>query len=276
MDKALYSVTNELKVAGYKFNVQGADLTVTKGSETINEIIGDDNGNQFNYIDTITNQYILRFVYTTKSGTELNNLYTSYYKETYLQGTIQKQAKEDDESAKLYTPSILFITKTGLSLTVFKINTTGSATTSSYGGATWNHTPSGDLLERLTKTTSTTISGKIDDSLKAWCSVFDETYLDAKSVSIRNTTLIYLGIYVALIVFMGLLVFLLTRGKRNVFHFLSLWTCEKISVYAAPAPAILGMIFAFIIPSFGQMAFILLFGVRIMWLSMKQLRPVEQ
>jgi hypothetical protein len=50
----------------------------------------------------------------------------------------------------------------------------------------------------------------------------------------------------------------------------------KISAWTAFAPAILAMIFGFIMGSGNAMAgfmFVLMFGIRCMWLAMKNLRP---
>ena len=92
-----------------------------------------------------------------------------------------------------------------------------------------------------------------------------------------KTTLIYFGVYAGLMFFLGLMVFLLTRGKNNPFSSLNFWVCQKIAWWSAFSPAVLGMILGFVLSgnTIGSMAFVLLASLRIMWLSMRQLRPLQ-
>ena len=91
-----------------------------------------------------------------------------------------------------------------------------------------------------------------------------------------NTTLIYLGVYAGLMFFLGLMVFLLTRGKNNPFSSLNFWVCQKIGYFLGFTPAVLALVLGFIFAAnvIGQMAFIMLISLRVMWASMRQLRPV--
>ncbi len=106
-----------------------------------------------------------------------------------------------------------------------------------------------------------------------WKSFFDTSYMTNKNTAMWQTTLIMFGINLAIVVFMGLMIFLLTRGKTNPFRIYTLWDTQKIVYWAAPAPALLTLIVGFMISSFAQVAFPLLMGMRLMWLSMKTLRP---
>ena len=87
------------------------------------------------------------------------------------------------------------------------------------------------------------------------------------------STFLFFGIYIALLIIMGLLLWLLTRGKNNVFNYLKFMDTEKMAWWASLAPGILAMIVGFIFNNFAQMAFIILIGLRTMWMAMKQLRP---
>ena len=89
------------------------------------------------------------------------------------------------------------------------------------------------------------------------------------------SSLVFLGVYIVLIFIMGLLIFLLTRGKTNMFNYLKFMDCQKMVWWASLAPAILAVIFGFIFTNFAQMIFIILLGLRVMWMSMKQLRPQQ-
>jgi maltodextrin utilization protein YvdJ len=75
---------------------------------------------------------------------------------------------------------------------------------------------------------------------------------------------------------MGLMIFLLTRGKKNIFHIYTFGDCEKIAAWSMVSPALLSLILGFIFTDYAMMFFIILLGLRVMWLSMKQLRPANR
>ena len=81
------------------------------------------------------------------------------------------------------------------------------------------------------------------------------------------------GIFSGVIVLFGLILFLLTRGKRNPYRIFTIWDCWKIAAYASLAPGILALGVGFFVSSFALFAFVFLYGIRIMWLSMKSLSP---
>lgn len=81
------------------------------------------------------------------------------------------------------------------------------------------------------------------------------------------------AVYVGLEFLFGLVIFLMTRGKRNPYRIYTFWETQKMSYWASVAPAILSLAVGFLISSFAMMGFIFLFGLRIMWMSMRSLRP---
>lgn len=97
----------------------------------------------------------------------------------------------------------------------------------------------------------------------------------------RQTRLATAGIQVAILsavdvaisLIMGFMVWVLTRGKNNPYRLFSVWECFKISFWAGLSPAILTCGFGFLIQGLAKTMFPLLLGVRVMWLSMKSLRP---
>lgn len=86
---------------------------------------------------------------------------------------------------------------------------------------------------------------------------------------------IMFGVYVGLNVLFGLLLFLLTRGKRNPLRVYTFWETQKMSYWASFAPGILSLCLGFAMQSMAMMSFIFLFGMRIMWMSMKSMRPAQ-
>jgi hypothetical protein len=72
---------------------------------------------------------------------------------------------------------------------------------------------------------------------------------------------------------LGLTVFLMTRGKTNPFRIYTFWECQKIAYWAAFSPSVLALI-GFAFPAYAPLVYIFLYGMRVMWMSMRSLRPV--
>lgn len=106
-----------------------------------------------------------------------------------------------------------------------------------------------------------------------WKEFFNKSYLWNRGQLTWRTTLLMLGINAVLVVFMGLMIWILTRGKTNPFRIYTFLECQFISCWASFTPAILTLALGFLISTFSQVMFPLLLGVRVMWLSMKTLRP---
>ena len=239
------------------------------------------------YINSVTNQYELLIYtssrYTTKVENNLNNLITEVNKIKYISGSTNEYV-EGTEGVTTYIPHIMVLHKEVLYLATYKINTTTVVKTlSGYNYKNLSKLSSNNQLNLLEYVL--TVDGKVlDDTslidttnktavLSNWKKIFDKAYEDVKGRTLLYNTLIFIGIYFGLILFMGLMVWLLTRGKKNMFHFLKIWDCQKISYWASLSPAILALILGFVMPQFASMSFIVLEGIRIMWLSMKQLKP---
>lgn len=115
----------------------------------------------------------------------------------------------------------------------------------------------------------------IKDSTNAWKTFFNDAWDSQRVENGWRASGVWLGIYAGVTVVMGFLIWLMTRGKDNPYRSFNLWDTQKIAYWSALAPAILGMILGFVWSSFLQMYFIFLFGFRIMWMSMKTLRPYQ-
>ena len=100
----------------------------------------------------------------------------------------------------------------------------------------------------------------------------NSSYEPAKKQAVWMYTGIFFGVDAAAILLFGLMLFLMTRGKKNPFRIYTFWECQKMSYWAALAPAILSLA-GFFIPNFAYILFFFLFGFRMMWMSMKSMRP---
>lgn len=106
-----------------------------------------------------------------------------------------------------------------------------------------------------------------------WKDYFDKAYLYNRSQLTWQTTLLMFGINAGLVIFMGFMIWVLTRGKNNPYKIYKFYECEFIAAWAGLTPGLLTCGFGFLLSSFANVMFPLLLGVRVMWLSMKTLRP---
>lgn len=123
---------------------------------------------------------------------------------------------------------------------------------------------------------ATNIATYTEESLNAWKTFFNDSWEQTRVTTGWKTSGIWLGIFAGVVVFMGLMVFLMTRGKENPYRIYTFWQCEKIAYWAALTPGLLALILGFIWTNFLMFYFIFLFGLRIMWMSMRSLRPYQQ
>lgn len=299
IDTQLTGASIDIVKNGYEFKI-GDDnrLLAYKDSTSFSPSVSEDNKPIAQYVNSVTNQIDFEIYYSSrlaKGSNNLQNLLDTISKRQYKVGTKEEGTNEDSKKAKAassetikyYTPSFMLLYADGILLYTYKANTT---TTNGNTGGNWRHHEKGlNLFDSLTTvkvsedTTLTAKTGNKDELLRNasyingvfdnWKKSFDLNYLDTKDKSFTYSTLIFLGIYFALSFFMGLMVFLLTRGKKNVYRYLSFFTCEKINAWASFCPGLLSLILGFMMPNYAVMFFIALLGLRIMWLSMKELRP---
>lgn len=242
------------------------------------------------YVNQNTNQIDLEIYYLNRPETSkdktaktVKTFVTELENRTYKVGTTtlyEVEGKED--KTEVYRPSYIVLYPKGLLMAVYAEKTTKAAG-SSYGGSDWKRFEKNvNVLTTLTEVYDDNgnqvaynlrNAAYTDGVLKNWKDTFNLAYQNRKIMNFWATSGIYYGIYLALTIFMGLLIFLLTRGKKNPYNYLNLLTCQKIEAWICFTPALLGMIVGFIFSNFAVMAYIMLLGLRTMWLSMKQLRP---
>ena len=99
--------------------------------------------------------------------------------------------------------------------------------------------------------------------------LYNQTRLKAAGMQLGIMSAVNVGI----VIIMGFMVWVLTRGKNNPYRIFNVWECYKIVFWASLTPAILTSGLGFLIKTFASTIFPLLLGVRVMWLSMKSLRP---
>ena len=210
-----------------------------------------------------------------------------YYKivadKMYKTGSMAEKQEDDDPTQTYYQPSLLVFYKDGMAIRLNKYNSTDVA--NRFGGNFVN-VESGDLISKLATVNGVTTPASIDDIglhpeyeagvYANFKSLLNDSYSSIKAQSLWLSTVIYYAIYFGLILLLGFLIFALTRGKRNFNNYLKWYQCMCISGWASITPGILSLILGFLLTNFSMMFFILLMGVRVMWMSMKQLSPNYQ
>lgn len=247
--------------------------------------IGENNFPTGNVINTYAFQvYYTSLPFSSKEQSSVKDVISNISKRTYRSGTttlyVEEEPLKDGES--LYAPSYVVIYKTGIYFSIHQEKSTTIYAYTAYN-SDWKHTKDCDLLDRvLTVEGYDTEASKninnydyVQGVYNNWKKVVDETYETAKVEALRNSLLIYGGVYLLLVILMGFMLWLLTRGKNNMFNYLTFWVTTKISCWSSLSPAILALILGFIIPKFAAFMFIILLGLRVMWISMKQLRPYQ-
>lgn len=118
-----------------------------------------------------------------------------------------------------------------------------------------------------------TLTEKVNNTWDNFKGVIRKLYRQTR----LKTTGVQLGISSAINVgvtlIMGFMVWVLTRGKNNPYRLFTVWQCFATGFWAAFTPGLLTVGLGFLIKNFASMIFPLLLGVRVMWLTMKSLRP---
>ena len=212
---------------------------------------------------------------TSKSITALRKVLDN---RKYLVGTeTVYNVDEHGKDASVYIPSYLILYKTGMVSRIFKTNTAtqGSIT---YGGMDWKNAKFTELLDYLLTVDSVepklTDANYVNGVLENLKTVANDAYRNQKRKTFWFQSGLYYGIYLVLGLFMGLMMWLLTRGKRNPNRNLTIFVGFKISWWIDFTPGLLAMILGFIWAQAAGLAYIVLIGLRTMWLSMRSLNPV--
>jgi len=111
---------------------------------------------------------------------------------------------------------------------------------------------------------------------KTWqnfANFLDLSYKRARNRAAWTWVGILSAINVLITLFMGLMIFILTRGKNNPFRIYTFWESQKIAYWSTLACGILCLALGFFLTNFAKLIFPLLLSLRVMWLSMKSLRP---
>ena len=233
------------------------------------------------YTNEVTGQYdLLVFVSEATKNADKKEVNSAIATTNYRLGGNIKSEQDID----IYVPSYIVLFKNGIYVVINGSNTT-SAVTSSYSGdfKTIKATSTGltDFLKVTDKDGNNVAPDMRNDTyttgvLNSFKQVMNKSYETLKIQNVCGTTGIYVGIFAGLTIVMGLLMWILTRGKNNPNNYYSPWLTEKVSARLALAPALITLAVGFFLTSQVPLIFIMTMGLRVMWTSMKELRPIQQ
>lgn len=171
-----------------------------------------------------------------------------------------------------YKTNVLILGNT--KFTAYKFSTSSTQGTGGYVYL-YDRGESFTFNEKFKKDSTMTQSAYVEHVENCWRTFMNDAYETNKNNAAWINIGIMSGVFTIFIVLMGLLVFLMTRGKSNPFRIYTFWECQKIAYWASFTPGVLALALGFIplFSTYTMFLFIFLFGMRLMWLSMKTLRP---
>ena len=302
LEKTLTVTALELKDENYEF-VIGEDhlLTVKKDGSTINYSDYDNKADVQDdriisplkaYINQETNQYdFVLYVSDLEKGSEKTaylKKVTSYLYETNTHTVTADdaatiKANKKDGSKSYYYPSFMVVFKNSFNLVVCYGE---KSVTGSTNGSTDYKTMTGDKYNLNALLTVTDKDGNnvapalnnpdyYNGVINNFRKFLNKSYESSKIKNTLTTCLFNLALFAGLSLIMGFMIWILTRGKNNPNNYFSLWLCFKIEARLGLAPGLLTLIIGIFLTSYAQMIFVLTLGLRVMWMSMKELRPVQ-
>lgn len=168
-------------------------------------------------------------------------------------------------------PSFLIFTSNGFAL--YKLPHKAASTSSTYSYTTIG----GDYKNLKTRDTNPTYITSLSTvkTFDDWCNFISDGYISNKNYICAFQTSILIAVNAGIVILMGCLMWVMTRGKNNPFRIMKFYECLLMSFWASLAPAVVGLVLGYMVSSFATIIFVMIYGIRIMFLSMKQLRPAQ-
>ena len=282
LEKTLTQMAIDLKDRNVEFDL-GVDHLLTIKEEG-NVVAADTYGSEkafATYVNKATGQYdFMLYISSARTSAEKKVVDTAINAKQYKSGSVEAA---DADSVNPYTPSYMIVFPESFYMVLYGNNTT-KAIASSYNGdyKTMEATSTGltDLLTVKDKDGNVIAQDILNEDytngfLKNFKKVLDKSYETLKITNLWGTSGIYLAIFFGLSVVMGFIMWILTRGKNNPNNYFTPWLTQKIEARLALSPAIITLIGGFFLTAQAPLFFILTLGLRVMWISMKELRPVQ-
>ena len=232
------------------------------------------------YENKVSKQYdFVIYVSNEEGATEKKAFNTVVSTRKYKLNSIEVSEEKDGT----YIPSYMILFKKSIFVAIYAKDSTTVVTNSYNGDYKTMEVNDKALTKFLTVTdkdgkevaTNLYDNNYTDGVFNNFKKVLNKSYDTLKISNMWGTSGIYLAIFFGLSVVMGFIMWILTRGKNNPNNYFTPWLTQKVEARLALAPAILTMILGFFFPQYVPIGFIVLLGLRIMWISMKELRPLQ-
>ena len=282
LERYVTSMAMDLKDSGVEFGIDEEHLlTVSENGTPVDFSTYGSNKPYATYLNEVTNQYdfvlYISDAETNAEKTVVNNAITTTY---YEAGSINKTESVEN----VYVPSYIILFKNGVYVAILNKDSIKVAAYS-YNGDYKTIKANDKCLETLLNVTDkdgnaitpNIISNEYTEGVyNNFKKFLDKSY---ETLKVKNTwvsSAIYLGIFFGLNIIMGFLMWLLTRGKNNPNNYYTPWLTEKVQARMCLAPALITLIVGFFLTSQTMLIYIVTIGMRVMWASMKELRPIQQ
>ncbi len=258
-DEGLYSFLEDAKEKGY-------DITFKNGESTLTGATTESSNNYLLYEHKITKSDGAKFV-----DFQVYYLDTTLLSDEYVNTFLNTVSSTKVNATDGRDASFVIFTTKSFTTRLYKPGAYNAAggIYGDYANLSANHTKLSDLL--VTK--ESTRLANVSSTLTNYKGLVDEIYITTrKSVTLTQTGIIA-AVNSGIVLLMGLVIFLLTRGKNNPNRGIKFQQCFNIAYWCTATPALLALILGFWLSQYQVMLFVMTFGFRIMWLSMKTLSP---
>ena len=234
------------------------------------------------YVDTTTGNYsLLVYLSSAEKSGDRGTVNTAIANTNYVVGSTNLAS---DSSESIYHPNYIILFRNGIYAVIYGYNNS-KPITYSYIGDFKTIKANDDCLKSLLTVTDkdgNAVAQNIANDAytngvyKNFKKFLDRTYDTLKITNTWGMSGIYLGVFFGVEVLMGFIMWLLTRGKNNPNNYYSPWLTMKIQGRLGLAPGIITAIVGLFLTSYAPIIFISTIGLRVMWISMKELRPIQQ
>lgn len=167
---------------------------------------------------------------------------------------------EKEGTYKVPPVSMMILTKSSIQIYAFQtIGATVSSTQTALLEGTFQKLKGTDLSKMYNN----------GDNFEIWCDFLDKAYDPIKVTKTWLSVGVTTAISAVVILIVGVILFLMTRSKMNPYRDLSFLDAIKMAAFMGLSPAAISLIISFLIPQFGSISFLLIIGLRAMFLAMK-------
>ena len=233
------------------------------------------------YLNNVTNHYDLA-LYVSNAITDSQK--SALNKEITAKYYTKEGNTLTDSTENSYHPNYIILFKNGIYVCLYGNNSIKTVTYS-YSGDFKTIEPNDDCLKSLLTVTdkkgnaiaqNIANDDYVDGVYKNFKIFMDKSY---ETLKVKNTWIssaIYLGIFFGVCVLMGFIMWIVTRGKNNPNNYYTPWLTMKVQARMGLAPALITLAVGFFLTQYAPIIFITTVGLRVMWVSMKELRPIQQ